>query len=59
VLKLITRGAANKEIAAQLSITERTVKAHVTSILSKLGVSSRGEAIALALRDGLVASEIS
>ena len=56
MLKLIPGGAANKEIA-QLSITERTVKAHVTSIRSKLGVSSRSEAIALALRDGLVATD--
>jgi len=54
VLLLMAEGAANKQIAAQLSITERTVKAHVTSILSKLGVSSRTEAVAIAIRTGMV-----
>ncbi len=54
VLSLMATGAANKEIAKQLSITERTVKAHVTSILNKLGVNSRTEAVAVAIRTGLV-----
>ena len=54
VLRLITYGAANKEIAYQLSISERTVKAHVTSILNKMGVNSRTEAAAVALRQGLL-----
>jgi DNA-binding NarL/FixJ family response regulator len=54
VLGLLVTGAANKEIAMQLNITERTVKAHVTSILNKLGVSSRTEAVAVAIRTGLV-----
>lgn len=54
VLNLMVTGAANKEIARQLSITERTVKAHVTSILNKLGVNSRTEAVAVAIRAGLV-----
>lgn len=52
VLTLIAEGAANKEVARRLSIAERTVKAHVTSIFSKLGVSSRAEAVAVALRGG-------
>lgn len=54
VLALMANGAANKEIALQLNISERTVKAHVTNILNKLGVSSRTEAVSLALRQGLL-----
>ncbi len=46
VLHLLTAGASNREIAAELVITERTVKAHVTHILSKLGVTSRTQAVA-------------
>jgi NarL family two-component system response regulator YdfI len=57
VLVLLAEGAANKEIAFQLHITERTVKAHVTSILNKLGVNSRTEAVAVALRSGLLPTE--
>jgi DNA-binding NarL/FixJ family response regulator len=54
VLALISQGASNKEIAAQLFITEGTVKNHVTNILGKLGVSDRTQA-ALRGRDlGLV-----
>jgi DNA-binding NarL/FixJ family response regulator len=45
---------ANKEIAAQLKISEHTVKFHVSSILGKLGASSRGEAVARGVRDGLI-----
>jgi NarL family two-component system response regulator YdfI len=52
VLAFLADGAANKEIAAHLHITERTVKAHVTSIFNKLGVNSRAEAVAVALRSG-------
>ena len=54
VLAMLADGAANKEIAARLHITERTVKAHVTSIFNKLGVNSRTEAVAVALRSGLM-----
>jgi NarL family two-component system response regulator YdfI len=54
VLGLLAEGAANKEVARQLQISERTVKAHVTSILNKLGVNSRTEAVAVALRSGLL-----
>jgi NarL family two-component system response regulator YdfI len=54
VLTFLAQGAANKEIARGLRISERTVKAHVTSIFNKLGVSSRAEAVAEAMRSGLV-----
>jgi NarL family two-component system response regulator LiaR len=54
VLRLLARGKANKEIGAELYIGERTVKTHVSSILSKLGVSSRTQAAIYALRIGLV-----
>jgi DNA-binding CsgD family transcriptional regulator len=50
VLALVTRGLANKHIARQLGITERTVKAHLTSVFQQLGVSDRTHA-ALWLRD--------
>jgi NarL family two-component system response regulator YdfI len=54
VLALLAQGAANKEIARQLGISERTVKAHVTGIFNKLGASSRAEAVAIALRNNLL-----
>ncbi|MGE5264803.1 MAG: response regulator [Acidobacteriota bacterium] len=57
VLRLLVRGAQNKEIAFQLNITERTVKAHLASIFNRLGVNSRTEAAALAVRMGLVPPE--
>jgi DNA-binding NarL/FixJ family response regulator len=41
VIELLTRGVRNREIAQQLSISERTVKAHLTHIYLKLGVSNR------------------
>ena len=57
VLALLAQGAPNKEIAVRLHITERTVKAHVTGIFNKLGVNSRAEAVAVALRSGLLPVE--
>jgi DNA-binding NarL/FixJ family response regulator len=54
VLAMLAEGMANKEIAAQLKISEHTVKFHVSSILGKLGASSRGEAVARGVRDGLI-----
>lgn len=54
VLSYLTKGMTNPEIAQQLSVSRSTVKAHVSKILSKLGVSNRGEAIALALEHNLV-----
>ncbi len=54
VLKLVARGKANKQIAHELFVGEKTVKAHVSSILAKLGVQSRTQAALYALRIGLV-----
>jgi DNA-binding NarL/FixJ family response regulator len=50
----LTKGRQNKEIAADLFITERTVKFHITSILAKLGAGNRTEAVTIALQQGLV-----
>jgi DNA-binding NarL/FixJ family response regulator len=55
VLRLVARGRANKEIARELSIGEKTVKTHVSHILAKLGVQSRTQAALYAARIGLVA----
>jgi DNA-binding NarL/FixJ family response regulator len=57
VLKLLARGRANKQIAAALYVSEKTVKAHVSSILMKLGVQSRTQAALHALRTGVVSLE--
>jgi NarL family two-component system response regulator YdfI len=54
VLALVARGDRNKEIAFQLGITERTVKAHLSSVYNKLGVDSRAAAIAIAAQQGLL-----
>jgi DNA-binding NarL/FixJ family response regulator len=55
VLKLLAAGKANKEIAADLMIGEKTVKTHVSSILGKLGAQSRTQAALYAAQNGLVA----
>ncbi|MBN1486803.1 MAG: response regulator transcription factor [Anaerolineae bacterium] len=54
VLELLIEGLNNPEIAERLTVSRSTVKAHVSNILSKLGVSNRAEAIALAIRHNLV-----
>jgi len=54
VLRLLAEGFANKEIAGRLSLSEKTVKTHVSNILQKLGVADRTQAALLAVRRGLV-----
>jgi DNA-binding NarL/FixJ family response regulator len=54
VLGLVARGNANKEIAARLTITEETVKSHITKILSKLGANGRTHAVTIALKRGVI-----
>jgi NarL family two-component system response regulator LiaR len=57
VLRLVTHGLSNQEISIQLSITLKTVKAHVSSILQKLGVENRVQAALYALRHHIVELE--
>ncbi len=57
ILKLVTRGLSNKEIADQLFLSLRTVQGHVGSIFSKIGVGSRTEAVVRALKEGWVTLE--
>lgn len=54
VLKLLVAGASNKMIAAQLNVSENTVKSHLSHIFDKLQVQSRAEAVAAALQRGIV-----
>jgi len=54
VLERIVAGRANKEIAADLNISETTVKSHINSLLSKLGVADRTHAATLAIQRGIV-----
>jgi NarL family two-component system response regulator LiaR len=57
VLRLLAQGRANKEIASELVIGIKTVKTHVSNILSKLGVTSRTQAALYAMRVGLVSED--
>ncbi len=54
VLRLVTEGKTNQNIAAQLGIGEKTIEKYVTSILQKIGVTSRTEAAVYAVREGIV-----
>ena len=54
VLRLMAAGAANKEIAARLSISESTAKTHVANIFHKLDANDRTEAVTQALRKGII-----
>jgi DNA-binding CsgD family transcriptional regulator/tetratricopeptide (TPR) repeat protein len=57
VLRLLTRGRSNKEIASELFISPKTASAHVSNILGKLGAASRTEAAAIAHREGFMAGQ--
>ncbi|GKU26661.1 DNA-binding response regulator [Clostridium folliculivorans] len=54
VLRAVARGCTSKEIAFDMGISERTVKAHLTNIYSKLNVESRSEAVAVAIENGII-----
>jgi DNA-binding NarL/FixJ family response regulator len=54
VLRAVTSGATNRAIAAELVLSERTIDRHVSNIFSKLGVTTRSAATALAIRHRMV-----
>ena len=54
ILQLVAEGRSNREIAAELVISERTARTHVSNLLGKLGLASRTQAALLAIREGLV-----
>lgn len=55
VLRLVSEGLGNKEIASRLDISDHTVKFHISSILGKLGATSRTEAVSQGIRRGIIA----
>ncbi|MEZ4572829.1 MAG: LuxR C-terminal-related transcriptional regulator [Thermomicrobiales bacterium] len=57
VLGLLAQGLSNREIAAVLWLSERTIERHITSLYRKIDVQRRSEATAFALRHGIVASD--
>jgi DNA-binding NarL/FixJ family response regulator len=57
ILKLVGKGLSNKQIGKEIYISDRTVQAHLSNIFSKLGVSSRTEAVMYAVRKGWIATE--
>jgi two-component system, NarL family, response regulator LiaR len=57
VVRLVARGRSNQEIAQELFISEKTVKTHISHILSKLSLQDRTQLAIYAIRKGLVESE--
>jgi DNA-binding NarL/FixJ family response regulator len=57
IVNYMAQGYANKQIAAELNISEQTIKNHVTSILSKLDANARTEAVVTAIKKGLISLE--
>jgi DNA-binding NarL/FixJ family response regulator len=57
VLSCLAEGLSNNAIAKKLSLSTRTVEHHIASILQKLGVASRNEAVALAVKEDLFSSK--
>lgn len=55
VLRLVSEGLGNKEIASRLDVSDHTVKFHISSILGKLGATSRTEAVSQGIRRGIIA----
>ena len=54
VLKLLAAGGSNKSIGLQLSLSENTIKSHISHIFAKLGVQNRAEAVSAAMQRGLL-----
>jgi two-component system, NarL family, response regulator YdfI len=54
VLRMLAEGLVNKDIASRLGISDHTVKFHISSILAKLGASTRTEAVTMGIRRGLI-----
>ena len=54
MLTAVVRGDRNKEIARDLGVTERTIKAHLTNVYNKLGVDSRAAAVSVAIQQGIL-----
>jgi two-component system NarL family response regulator len=57
VLRLVSRGRTNKEMAVAMFVTEETIKSHMKGLFQKLGVHDRAEAVSLALQRGLLRLE--
>jgi DNA-binding NarL/FixJ family response regulator len=54
VLRMLAEGLGNREMASRLGISDHTVKFHISSILDKLGASSRTEAVTMGIRMGII-----
>ena len=54
ILNYVAQGYANKQIAAEISISEQTIKNHITSIMAKLNANARTQAVVIAVKKGLI-----